>query len=1051
MNYGLVRLNYFKEVNGFDDNYNFYCADGDLCMKFYEKGKQLIPLPGCFVIHNNVMDNQKKSNLNNSTQDIELYIEKWKHYVTTKMPEPRRLLWNESGPDKLKIKERINAVSVKDTRTLISDSNTVDQLREAGVWNDGQPLRLHLGCGERYLNGYVNIDYPPAKHTVQKKTVADLFADVITLSFPDNSVDEVRIHHVFEHFDRPTAIALLCRWHQWLKIGGIVHIETPDFEASMTLMSSSEYSYVQKQSVMRHLFGSHEADWAIHMDGWYREKYEHILSILGFDDILFEYSHWQMTYNITVKAKKQKIVDLAKLRQISKDILRECMIDESPTEEELWALWSKNCDRSLTHNYALFPIVSIIMPVYNSEKYLAETLDSILLQTYCDFEIIMADDGSTDKSLQIARDYEYKDKRIKVLSLPHNGEVKTRNEAIKHTNPESKYLLNHDSDDISLPDKLEKLVGYLEEHPEIAIVGCFAEYFDDEYVYRGKPPIEWQPERIRETFGQINSIINSTALIRRDIFDTLGGYREEYRSADDYDFFARALLAGFSLANIPESLHKIRLHPNSIGSKRSQLQEKLAQQIRQNYNNHFVNPNSNHLANKQSKKILEILHTSELYYPHVGGAEVVVQQISERLVKRGHLITVATTKLKDRTLKELNGVHIEEFSIAGSIGNGIRGDDIERFKEYLLNHPSDVMMNYAAQQWATDIAFNSIESTRHRRVNIIAPCGYSALADSQSLRWPQFAAYFNLVIPQMLPLYDAAIYHSSFYKDYEYAQNHRLTNSVIIPNGVDEEEFSTKTNIYFRKKYKIRTKYLGLCVANYYDGKGQDRVIQCVRQMNRPDFTLVFIGRDGGQLENLKAQAADLNIQFCVDIPREDTLAAYHEADIFLFGSYIEASPLVIIEAKASKTPYVSTDCGNVREWKGGIVCTPDEMSMNANRILDDENLRKQFAEAGWREWKDKLTWESVVDKYEELYLRLSYVKIKHGKIHVPPHAWKCQLSDIQQQIQTDYSDISLYLNAAEILLNNSEIVEAMKYIEDALELDPGNHELLEVYQHLSR
>src|SRR3989304_4340451 len=303
MNYGLVRLDYFRKVNGFDKNYKFYCADGDLCLKFYEKGKQLIPLPGCFVVHNNVMDNQKKSNLNNSTQDIELYIQRWKHFVPTKMPEPRRLLWNESGPDNLNLKERNNVVSVRDIRTLLPDSNTLDQLRKAGVWNDGQPLRLHLGCGERYLNGYVNIDYPPAKHTVQKKTVADLFADVITLNLPDNSVDEIRLHHVFEHFDRPIAIALLCRWHLWLKIGGIVHIETPDFEASMTLMSSSQHSYTQKPSVMRHLFGSHEADWAIHKDGWYREKYEHVLSKLGFDEIHFEFSHWQMTYNIIVKAK----------------------------------------------------------------------------------------------------------------------------------------------------------------------------------------------------------------------------------------------------------------------------------------------------------------------------------------------------------------------------------------------------------------------------------------------------------------------------------------------------------------------------------------------------------------------------------------------------------------------------------------------------------------------------------------------------------------------------------------------------------------------------
>ena len=190
-----------------------------------------------------------------------------------------------------------------------------------------------------------------------------------------------------------------------------------------------------------------------------------------------------------------------------------------------------------------------------------------------------------------------------------------------------------------------------------------------------------------------------------------------------------------------------------------------------------------------------------------GGAEIVVQQISERLIKRGHLVTIATTKLKDRTLKTLNGVHIEEFSITGSIGNGIRGDEVERYKEFLLNHSSDVMMNYAAQQWATDLAFEVVQATRGHRVNIIAPCGYSALSDSRTIRWPQFADYFNRIIPTIVPHYDAAIYHSALYQDYEYAQNHGFTNSIIIPNAVDEEEFLRPPRINFREKYNIKTSF----------------------------------------------------------------------------------------------------------------------------------------------------------------------------------------------------------------------------------------------------
>jgi len=900
-----------------------------------------------------------------------------------------------------------------------------------------------------------------------------------------------------------------------------------------------------------------------------------------------------MTRNITVTVEKRQNIDVERLYKTAKDLLRNDMIDESASEEKLWGLWCKKFDKVLGEvNLGAMPTVSIFMPVYNGQKYLAETVESILGQSYKNFELIITDDGSTDGTLEIARAYRQRDNRIKVVSLPHKGEVQARNEALRHVNPDSQYLLNHDGDDISLPTKLERLVEYLEEHPEIGIVGCFGEYFDDVGNCEGRPAIEYEPKRIRQTFGRVNSMINSTSLVRREVFAKIGGYREEFRSVDDYDFFARALMAGFELANIPEVLHRIRLHPESVGSTRAKTQKILGDKIRENYESNsdicgaennvrrekqtnfeekagsqkekvsgkglklhlgcgsikipgFINvdidpnvsavdvvddactlsrfnnnsasliyachvlehfshneiipilkrwfeilepggelrisvpdtdrivkvynknwqhfqtppnspwigliyggqndkydfhktgfnftylkylmeqagfmhvseyPHEPHwlgikdasLANEpfkeyislnvsatkvknakvngqhyRPKKSLCILHTVELYSPHVGGAELVVQQLSERLAKRGHNVTVATTRLAERTFDQLNGVQIEEFDVQGAIARGFTGSDIDRYQQFLLKHPADIMMNYAAQQWATDLAFDTLASTSNRRVNIIAPCGYSALSDSKTLQMPQFADYFNRIIPAYLPKYDAGVYHSRRHQDYEFAQNRGFNNSVIIPNGVCEEEFSQTPKVAFRQKYKIATKYLGLCVANFYSGKGQDRVIECVRQMNRTDFTIVFIGKEGGQLANLQVLATGLNIRFCTDIDRQDVLAAYHEADIFLFGSEKECSPLVIVEAKASRTPFVSTDCGNVREWKGGVVCAPEKMAVYANRILDEEVIRRSFAEDGWKEWKEKLTWGSVIDRYERLYSRLYFKKFNRGRVSI--------------------------------------------------------------------
>ncbi|HWH70201.1 MAG TPA: glycosyltransferase, partial [Candidatus Sulfotelmatobacter sp.] len=769
--------------------------------------------------------------------------------------------------------------------------------------------------------------------------------------------------------------------------GGRLVIETPDVEASAQLFLDPRVSYVQKQAVLRHLFGSHEAQWAYHYDAWYESKFQRVLSALGFQNIHSERKRWQMTCNITVTATRGQRVPLEQQKSAVTALLSESQVDDSVTEQRLCAVWRGKFEQVLMTRGAFAPApaetgtlapesdepvkapkLSIFMPVYNRERYLAATLDSLLAQTFGDFEIILADDGSTDRSLVIARQYAQRDSRIRVLALPHQGEVAARNAALRQAHPRTQYLMNHDSDDLSMPSKLLKLITHLEAHPEIAIVGCLAEYFNDKGQQLGQPPLESQPERIRATFGQTNSMVNSAALIRRSVFEAIGGYREDFRSVDDYDFFARALLAGFNLANVPETLHRIRLHPNSVGSTRAQQQQKLAEQIRLHYRaGQVASPlavpaSKSSVRSKVDKAPLSILHTVEFYAPHIGGAEVVVQQISERLAKRGHRVTVATTHLDDRQFRELNGVTVVGFNVQGKLAEGISGE-ARPYQQFLREHPADVMMNYAAQQWATDLALEALHDVRDRRVNVIAPCGYSALADERTVRWPRFLQYFQNALPAALPLYDAAVYHSSIYKDYLFGLHLGLKNGVIIPNGTDEAEFTQPVVVNFREKYGITTRFIGLCVANFYPGKGQERLIHCVRQMNRPDFTMVFIGKEGSQLASLQQQASGLNIRFLAGISRQDTVAAFRTADLFLFGSHIEASPLVIIEAKAARLPFLSTDCGNVREWQGGLVCAPEELAAQANRLLDNETLRKQLAEDGWREWKQKLTWDAVVDQ----------------------------------------------------------------------------------------
>lgn len=187
--------------------------------------------------------------------------------------------------------------------------------------------RLHLGCGTRYLDGYINIDYPPSEHTVQSEIKVDRYADILKLWYPKSSVDEIRLHHVFEHFPRQIALALLCRWNDWLVPGGLLWIETPDVMASARALVSPFTSENTRLQILRHVFGSHEAQWAAHWDGWYKSRFLKTLSALGYCRIEFIQSSWEALRNIEAKAHRgSATLGLEEYRPIVKRLLEQSLV-----------------------------------------------------------------------------------------------------------------------------------------------------------------------------------------------------------------------------------------------------------------------------------------------------------------------------------------------------------------------------------------------------------------------------------------------------------------------------------------------------------------------------------------------------------------------------------------------------------------------------------------------------------------------------------------------------------------------------------------------------
>lgn len=198
--------------------------------------------------------------------------------------------------------------------------------------------KLHLGCGQKYLKGYTNIDFPLSEHSVQEKSVADEHQDITALKYAKESINEVRLHHVFEHFMRPIACGLLASWNSWLTIGGTLRIEVPDYTKSILATLNPFKSRKQKNVAIRHLFGSHEATWAVHAEGYSTKLLSLMIEQYGFIVKEVKKNSWQGTYNIEVIATKTESMTFEKLQAKTQEYLETFLLHKEH-ERDLLAIW----------------------------------------------------------------------------------------------------------------------------------------------------------------------------------------------------------------------------------------------------------------------------------------------------------------------------------------------------------------------------------------------------------------------------------------------------------------------------------------------------------------------------------------------------------------------------------------------------------------------------------------------------------------------------------------------------------------------------------------
>jgi glycosyltransferase involved in cell wall biosynthesis len=215
----------------------------------------------------------------------------------------------------------------------------------------------------------------------------------------------------------------------------------------------------------------------------------------------------------------------------------------------------------------LNPLISILLPVYNAEKYLKESIESILHQTYKNLELIIINDGSIDDSKNIIKSYN--DQRIIYIENKNNkGLIHSLNEGIEISKGE--YIARMDSDDISFPERIEYQLQFLIENPTIGIVGTHAVFFTES---SDKPIKNWnldlktnQPSEIRNTLKWENCIIHPSICMRKSIAKDLL-YDETQKNYEDYDLWLRASAMNIEIGKINQPLLYYRVQPNSITQK----------------------------------------------------------------------------------------------------------------------------------------------------------------------------------------------------------------------------------------------------------------------------------------------------------------------------------------------------------------------------------------------------------------------------------------------------------------------------------------------------
>lgn len=347
----------------------------------------------------------------------------------------------------------------------------------------------------------------------------------------------------------------------------------------------------------------------------------------------------------------------------------------------------------------------------------------------------------------------------------------------------------------------------------------------------------------------------------------------------------------------------------------------------------------------------------------------------------------------------VNGVRVVSFDVSGNAVRGMQGN-VEAYRNFVCNGEFDAVLIKAAQQWSFDALTSVLARVRSRK--FLIPCGFSGLYAKA------YRAYYSRM-PEWLGQFDKLVFYASDYRDIQFAKAHGLSNFVILPNGADEREFADTDDEGFRKRHGVADdELLFLTVGSLNGAKGHretarafelarlDSPATLLLNGNAPPLSLTGRLRKlvraaaSGHVPSVNALVSRINSRgdgkrvLLVDLPRRDVVNAFKASDLFIFASHVEYSPLVLFEAAAAGTPFLSTPVGNAREivqWtSAGLICesrvdsvgqvrpSPVALARCIESLTSDRGALAAMGQRGRHAFLDGgFSWDAISQRYEAL------------------------------------------------------------------------------------